>query len=107
METVLILITLWNLVLYEIANQSHDFCPYSQFRRGFNATCVFYGFVCHNQLRKPTKQLPCPASQFNDKRIEHCGTEMIARRDPQMHDDDFEGSRLTGAEGLGIFPEFG
>jgi len=33
METVLILITLWNLVPYEIANQSHDFCPYSQFRR--------------------------------------------------------------------------
>lgn len=31
MESVLVLITLWNLVLYEIANHGNEFCPNSQF----------------------------------------------------------------------------
>jgi hypothetical protein len=48
MKSILVLVTLRNLVFYEIPNQSHDFCPYSQFGRRINATCIFYSFVCHN-----------------------------------------------------------
>lgn len=48
MEAVLVLVTLGNLVLNEISNQSHDFCPNAQFIRSPYAACVFYSFVCHN-----------------------------------------------------------
>jgi hypothetical protein len=48
MEAVLVLVTLGDLALYEISNQSHDFCPNSQFLGGTEAACVFYCFVCHN-----------------------------------------------------------
>jgi len=49
MEAVLVLITFGNLVFYEISNQSHEFCPYSQLFRGTDAACVFNRFVCHNK----------------------------------------------------------
>ena len=48
MEAVLVLVTLWDLALYEISNQSHDFCPNAQFLCGTNAACVFDSVLCHN-----------------------------------------------------------
>jgi hypothetical protein len=33
MEAVLVLVTLGDVVLYDISNQSHDFCPNAQFLR--------------------------------------------------------------------------
>jgi hypothetical protein len=77
METVLVLIPFGYLIFNEIADCGDDFCPYSQFRRRINATCVFYSFLCHNDYGS-TLSSSCAgrmrlSSILGDRWIAECG----------------------------------
>ena len=61
MESILVLITFGDLVIYEIANEGDDFCPKSEFGGGTNASGVFCCLLCHT-LRMWLKQLLCLAT---------------------------------------------
>jgi hypothetical protein len=62
MKTVFILITLGNLVFYEITEEDSDFCPYSRCWRWINPRSVFCDVRCHTGY----KALAMPIFTFFD-----------------------------------------